>query len=330
MSAPGAPAGAARSPVGAAWRVLGFVLRHPATRGGRRRALGRVLRWQWARRRGVRRALVECAGLRFYCHPGNTTASAALYVGLPEWDELVFVLRFLRPGDRFVDVGANEGLFSLVAATRVGGAAVTAIEASPVAVAWLRENLGLNDAAVRVHACAVGAREGRARFTRGRGTTNRLARPGDDETIEVPVCTLDSLLGGEAPALVKLDVEGAEDLVFQGAARLLGGPSPPALIFEWIESVARDFGMDARAIAARLAGFGYALATYDADANALTPWSPDRRLPGASLVAARDLDAVRRRLREGAAAAPQPPIAVRVTLERGDGPRPRPADSPPA
>jgi hypothetical protein len=51
------------------------------------------------------------------CYPHSTSASGVIYCGLPEWAEMRFLLDYLRPGEGFVDVGANIGTYSLLAAS---------------------------------------------------------------------------------------------------------------------------------------------------------------------------------------------------------------------
>jgi hypothetical protein len=50
---------------------------------------------------------------------GMTGATGNLYVGLHEFEEMAFLLHFLRPGDLFADVGANVGSYTILAAVAV-------------------------------------------------------------------------------------------------------------------------------------------------------------------------------------------------------------------
>ena len=298
-----------------------FLASAPGARGGRAASWARALRWQAGYRMGARRALVEVAGTRLYAYPGSTGATGLLYVGLPEWDEMNFMLRYLRPADHFGDVGANIGSYTLLASASHPGVRVTAVEPGEPALTRLRENLALNGldgfSGVKVAAVAVGDSEGTVRFTRGRDTINRIALGGDGDSVEVPITTLDALFSDDPPALIKVDVEGAEDRVVRGAARLLSGERPPVLLLEWIDEVAGEFGVTGESFEARLAGHGYSLATYDADTNTLTPWRTGQPAKAQNRIAARDLEAVASRLREGASFGFTPPVAVRMHLDDG-------------
>ena len=98
--------------------------------------------------------------------------------------------RVLRPGDMFVDVGANIGTYTVWAAEL--GAEVIALEPSADAFARLAENLALNGYQARIIRAAAGAQAGTARFTVGQGTTNRMDPAGAAQT---EVMTVDSLIG---------------------------------------------------------------------------------------------------------------------------------------
>ena len=99
-----------------------------------------------------------------------------------EWEELQFCLRYVRPGDHFVDVGANVGVFSTLIGTRVPGVRITAVEPFPPVRADLLGNLALNGLDVAVVAAAVSDVAGSATFeVLDRDVLNRLA-PSDGES----------------------------------------------------------------------------------------------------------------------------------------------------
>jgi len=142
----------------------------------------------------------------------------------------------------FLDVGANIGYYSLVAAQLVGPAgAVHAFEPSSGIRAKLEDNLRLNGLTnVQVHGEAVSDRRGEVTFYESSWELNQgisSLLPGDSRSIVTTVTstTLDDLtaqLGGRAIDLIKMDIEGAEPFAIQGGQRLFSGPSAPNLIFE--------------------------------------------------------------------------------------------------
>jgi FkbM family methyltransferase len=142
---------------------------------------------------------------------------------------MAFALHFLRPGDLFVDVGANVGSYTILASAVVG-AQVLAFEPSEESADWMRgiiEHNRVQDR-VRVLRCAVGGEHGIVAFTTGLDTMNRVDDSGQRA---VPMTTLDAECVVQ-PALIKVDVEGTEAEVLKGAVRVIEGPEPPALIVE--------------------------------------------------------------------------------------------------
>jgi FkbM family methyltransferase len=132
------------------------------------------------------------------------------------------------------DIGANVGVFAFAAAGLASRGAVVALEPDIWLAALLRRSAsaqGPTSVPVRVVPCAAADTDGVAEFViamRGRAS-NYLARAGGwtqsggaRERVYVPTLTLDSLLACQPrPSFVKIDVEGAEVMVLNGAKRLL-------------------------------------------------------------------------------------------------------------
>ena len=246
-----------------------FVWEHPENASHRLRAMARFVGWQAWQRIARRPWTVTMAGdVRLKCYPHSTAAAAVLYCRLPEWEDMRFVLDFLRAGDAFVDVGSNVGAYTVLAAS-VEGVKVAAFEPSSLNRARIEENVRLNrlDGRVSVHAEAVSDRNGTAAFTTELDTVNHLLDPADatsSATELVQTVTLDEALPPDTfrrVSLVKIDVEGAELLVLAGAEALIAGCSP-AFIVE------RN---DPPALAAFFADHGYVTCRYDPITRRLEP-----------------------------------------------------------
>jgi FkbM family methyltransferase len=147
----------------------------------------------------------------------------------------------LRPGDTFINVGANAGYVVLHAASRVGEQGrVVAFEPQPVCCDKLRRNLALNGIEhVEMHACALGEREDKLEL-KMLGGTSIMSTLCIDETdvqvirdrFEVPVRVGDDLVLGRVIGNLTLmvDVEGFELYVLRGLDRTIGQYRPPILI----------------------------------------------------------------------------------------------------
>jgi FkbM family methyltransferase len=140
----------------------------------------------------------------------------------------------LRPGATFVDVGANVGYFSLLAATRVGPSGrVIAFEPRPDNVALLRRAVEENGfGQVEIHACAVAASEQEISFCASGSvqSSGRLMQAGEAGRELVPTVravALDTVLA-DAPRVdvIKMDIEGAEPLALDGMRAVLARHRP--------------------------------------------------------------------------------------------------------
>ncbi len=165
---------------------------------------------------------------------GNTKDMIQQYIyyfGLWEPELTDWITRQLRPGDTFIDVGANIGYYSLLASALVGGSGrVTAIEASPVIFGELQANLQRNRAA-NVRSVNVAAADQRGVLPifsgpdHNAGQTSLLQRAGLEPAGTVAAAPLSEILEPQEIArarLVKVDVEGAEGKVVPGLIPLLG------------------------------------------------------------------------------------------------------------
>lgn len=164
--------------------------------------------------------------------------------GAYEIETLAFLLRQLKEGSVFVDVGANIGAFTLPAARKVGSkGCVLAVEPSPRIFPYLKRGIALNGLSnVRMRHCAA--------FSHNSDNIPFYEPPIDhfgmgalavqfhDHPIAVSAQALDHILAEERIGhvdLLKVDVEGFEAAVFLGAERLLTGDDPPLIVFEFCD-----------------------------------------------------------------------------------------------
>jgi FkbM family methyltransferase len=253
---------------------------HPLTARDRTAAIRRWVRWQIASRLVDGSTVVPFVDETVLCvRRGMTGATGNVYVGLHEFADMGFVAHFLREGDRFLDVGANVGSYTVLAAG-ARRAETTAIEPVPGTFRDLQTNIRLNALGDRVRALNVGlaAAPGKLRFTTSLDTTNHVVSGDDDASgsaQEIPVTTLDDVVGARPPALIKIDVEGFESQVLAGARKTLAHPETLALIVE-LNGAADRYGLDVQATRREIEDLGFRPFSYDPLSRALTASDPTR------------------------------------------------------
>src|SRR6266446_10443872 len=178
--------------------------------------------------------------------------------------ELAYLEKVLSPGKVFIDVGANFGVYTLVASKLAGAAGrVIAIEPTAQSFAVLRQNIALNHLAnVRAFQFALAQRRGKAWLYHGWDPVgNSLGKDPlcGNEGEEVQTEALDKLLeekGIDRVHAIKIDVEGAEELVLRGAIRCLTR-NRPIVIFEFNPGCAARLGLSPCGARDLLESLGY-------------------------------------------------------------------------
>jgi FkbM family methyltransferase len=169
-------------------------------------------------------------------NPSDPVVCGALALGVYEKEEIAFFCDHFKPGMTFVDVGANVGLYSALAIHQ-GAGAVLSVEPHPEAFSFLKKTIVANEPGcpAAMENAAAGSE---------RGELNLYSNPdnkGDNRLYQDPMLTgrhkvrvetLDELCaknGITSIDFLKVDVQGAEMLVFQGAKNILAA-SPRCLI----------------------------------------------------------------------------------------------------
>jgi FkbM family methyltransferase len=186
-------------------------------------------------------------GLRFEIRDFREAIQRSIYfLGYFEFRETRAALRILRPGDCFVDIGANIGWYTLLAARRVGPSGrVIAFEPSAPVFDHLARHVQLNGFTnVTLEKRAIADRTGQAVLS-GASPENQglgsllpaaaaAAAPGED----VDVVRFDDYFADRRPGavrLMKVDVEGAELLVLRGMADALAAKVCDYILIEAAE-----------------------------------------------------------------------------------------------
>src|SRR5258706_3631881 len=160
-----------------------------------------------------------------------------LLKGIFEPQDVEFFTSLLETGMTVMDLGANLGMYTLLAARRVGPSGrVFSFEPSPAVAARLRRNLEFNSLSnvIAVEA-AVGDQVGEATFYLQEESDRNTLAVGSGKPIHVPAVTLDSFVDTQKIGRVdvmKMDVEGAESKVLRGGGRLFSSDGAPVVMFE--------------------------------------------------------------------------------------------------
>jgi FkbM family methyltransferase len=139
---------------------------------------------------------------------------------------------FLKPGEVFFDIGANVGLHSYYVHQAVPQARITAFEPLPGNAAYIKETIAVNQfKSIALEQTAVGAHTGQVSFNLS--IDNSMGKISASETgTVVQITTLDDYMktGVPVPAVIKIDVEGAEADVLKGAAETIAAEQPVLVI----------------------------------------------------------------------------------------------------
>jgi FkbM family methyltransferase len=217
-------------------------------------------------------------GFRLYTLPGDLTSDWIKLHGEHETGTERFIMDHLITGCAFLDVGANIGYFSLLAAL-AGGSTVVAFEPQRQVADLLRQSVAHNHAEeqVRVECIALSDMAGSMRMTSCPGNTghSQLAAPDGIGPLSslVEVVVLDDWLEAHPVGRVsvcKIDTEGAEARILKGMAKLLKRDRP-AIVIEVIDEFLAEFDASSAEILRILADHGYrdvsARYTFHSDRN---------------------------------------------------------------
>lgn len=247
---------------------------------------------------GSRRTARIAGGLRLRVRLKDELAPSYLLGREFEPEVAGFLEAFLKPGDTCIDMGANIGHMTIVAAARVGDAGrVIAFEPSPAEFRELTLNIALNRFRnVEAFAMAVTDKGGVVSFHlagEGLGLYNSTGTPfrsSGTRAIEVPSVPLDDFLeerGIDDVALVKMDIEGGESAALTGGERCFGRPNSPVVVCEFSDVAGTATGQTTHHLWERFRELGFTLYQFErlADRLVLGSASPKPHYDYENLVA---------------------------------------------
>ena len=253
--------------------VFRFVTTHPMNRGAALKAVVRFAKWQIGSRLVGGDIIHEWVnGSKFLVRTGETGLTGNIYAGLHEFSDMGFLLHVLRAQDMFIDVGANVGSYSILAGKAVGARGY-AFEPVPATYGRLVDNIRLNhlENTIRCVNAGLGRASATIKFTNDLDTVNHAIADGEyhTNTISVAITTMDDVLCEVHPSLIKIDVEGYETQVLQGAAETLKKGNLHSVILE-LNGSGKRYGYRESDILSMMSAHGFKTYSYDPFSRILT------------------------------------------------------------
>jgi len=251
-------------------RILKFVWNHPLNTNSRKAAIGRFIKWQINSRLNRFPILYPItSNAKIFAWKGLAGATGNLYCGLMEYEDMGFLLHYLKSSDLFIDIGANVGAYTVLASGEINAKSIS-IEPIPSTYRNLIDNIAINHLDDKVTALNIGLgkEEASMKFTKSLDTVNHVAVEGEKDIIEVQVNTLDGICPS-MPNFLKIDVEGFETEVLLGAAKVLASEELNAIIIE-LNGSGKRYGFDEDKIHESLVQYGFNPHRYDPLSKRLT------------------------------------------------------------
>ena len=200
-----------------------------------------------------------------------TGATGNIYCGLHEFQDMGWLLHTLQTDDLFLDIGANVGSYSVLAASEVG-AEFHAFEPIPSTFEHLQANINENKESGKGTLWNYGLGDVRSKleFTSQLDTVNHVALEGENG-IYVEVLTLDEITFASKKRLVKIDVEGYEQFVLDGGQAFFKDTQAILGIIIELNGSGNRFGKSDMEIHQQLLSWGYASYAYDPIERKLEP-----------------------------------------------------------
>jgi len=278
--------------------ILKGIWNHPLSSGRRVERIWRFIAWQIAQRLCSHSCIVPYVNdTRLIIRLHEPASTGNYYLGLMEFEEMGFLLHYLRSGELFCDVGANIGAYTILASGAAGSRSVS-FEPVPLTYQGLLDNMSINrllGGLVSCHNIGIGPEDGELEFTSSQGSANHVClSSGEGGALKRPVKSLDNALGGELPHFLKVDVEGFETQVIAGARRTLDNPDLNVIILE-LRGLGTRYGSDELALYQEMIDRGFTPCCYDPVARELTAFKGKSK---GDFIFIRDLPKAEKRVKE--------------------------------
>lgn len=201
--------------------------------------------------------------LKLKIKKGDAGIVGNYYYGLYEFEESIFLLHFIEKDDYFLDIGANLGHFSLLL-SGVKKCKSIAIEPLPDVYNNFVKLIKLNKLENLIEPLNIGLSnvESNLYFSTDKSTMNCIVDESYKNKLKIQVKTIDGIIKNEIPIAIKIDVEGYEKFVFDGAKKIMSNSNLKILIVE-LNNSGIKYGIDDDEIYKTISNYGFKPYSYN-------------------------------------------------------------------
>lgn len=266
-------------------------------------ALIRLWKWKQAKNKNNKLAYLFWGDRIIYCYPDSTSSMWLIYSYFYDKKEFMFLSKYLKNTDIVFDVGANIGIYSLWISKFVTEGKIIAFEPDPKNYQRCQEQLLNNKLGqVVLEDIALSSENGKLKFSTGKDMENHLLLDiqeiDNETTIQVESKKMDLYCEDKnitAIDFIKIDVEGAEKFVFEGASQLLNSQKIKCILFE-VNQQKEKFDTNDEQLMNILKKAGYSFYDYNYETNQLISLSKLPQNTHINILAIADIDYVQKRI----------------------------------
>ena len=245
---------------------------HLLTKAHPYKALLRYIKWQcYYRFISEKRIINWVTPLKIQLKKDAPSINAQYYFGLADFSEMSFTIHFLREQDLFIDIGAYQGVYSLLAAG-ISKAEVIAFEPEQKAFSQLKYHIELNQLKNNIDCrqTALGEQIKKTTITTNYSQQNYI-EPNSHNSVNILMSTLNEEIPEiEVACLIKIDAEGYELKILEGGKNILQNKNLKAIIIEMMNLGIR-YGSNDQQVHELLINSGFHLYQYDPYKRELLP-----------------------------------------------------------
>ncbi|MDO8573473.1 MAG: FkbM family methyltransferase [Candidatus Daviesbacteria bacterium] len=225
------------------------ILNHPMNKSKKFNTIGKILWWKVNQLFFHLPAIVTFNNnkMQFICPPASSYGSLVVYCNLPEYPEMVFLEKILKSNSIFIDVGANIGVYTILAAAKIKKGKIYSFEPIPSVLNILYQNIRINNANDRVKVIekVVSDKNGNEKFViQDISEYSHISSNQTSKSVLMPSVKLDDFCDKEKISfidVVKIDVEGEELKVLRGLENYLKSGKVGVLIIEFNSNQVIDY-----------------------------------------------------------------------------------------